>query len=233
METISLKGNGRIKVVRTEIEVPHAGGIITHVLPLFDPGNYQKVMGNISQEGLLRPTTGQTLSLVALALQNLDEKHCKTILSKLTNQYLWTSTENLYGEKDVIVYDNVNGQMPSDRASLVKRMKDGDETVRAVPYGFQTGSQSVSDLIKNPYIIAQVGNLPLEVVAEIAKKVSEAQSYVYALGSQNRDVKKYTAVYSDWDGDGLSVLGDFGDGHDYGFASGVCKSAEGASQKIK
>ena len=233
METISLNGNGRIRVARTEIEVPHAGGVITQVLPLVGPGNYQNVMGMISQEGLLRPTTGQTFSLVHLALQNPDEEHCKTILSRLKNQYLWTSTENLWGKEDVIVYDNIDGNMPSDRKSLITRMKDGDKSVRVVPYGFQTGSQSVSDLVKNPYITAQVGDLPSEVVAEVAKKVSKVQPYVYALGPQTNDTKRYTAGVSGWNDSRLIVIGYCVVNDDNGYASGVCRSAEGTSQKNK
>jgi hypothetical protein len=223
-KTIQLNGNGRIRTGRragrTEIDVPHADRIITSVLPLVGPGKYQAVMGAISQEGLLRPTSSQTLSLVNLALQNPDEEHCKTILLRLRDYYFWTSTQNLWGKEDVIVYDNVDGEMPSDRESLIKRNKDGDKAVRAVPYGFMIGRQSILDFVKNPYVKAHFQDVPEEVVAEIAKKVSRKLPYVWALGPQGKDVKRYTALDSSWFGDGLNLVGNCGDVLEDGYASG-------------
>jgi hypothetical protein len=227
-KTIQLNGNGRIRTGRragrTEIDVPHADRIITSVLPLVGPGKYQAVMGAISQEGLLRPTSSQTLSLVNLALQNPDEEHCKTILLRLRDYYFWTSTQNLWGNEDVIVYDNVDGKMPSDRASLIKRMKDGDKAVRAVPYGFMTGSQSVLDFVKNPYVKAHARDVPEDVVAKVAEKISRELPYVWALGPQGKDVKRYTALCSIWYDGRLYLDGYFDDVNEDGFASGVLKN---------
>ena len=235
MITKELNG-GRIRIARTEMDYKHGNGSLTSAYPLEGPGTHQGVMGAITEGELLRPTTAQTFSLIDFALSNPDDEQCKDIVSRVRKQWLWTATENLWGNEDVILYDNVDGKMPSDRASLIKRMKDGDKSVRVAKYGFKTEGQSVSDLVANPYIIAQVGDKDFaeDVVARVAKKISKRNPYVYALSPQNRDLKRYTAVNSDWVGDGLYVVGDYHDAYDNGYASGVLlESAEGASQKSK
>jgi len=235
MITKELNG-GRIRIARTEMDYRHGNGILTSAYPLEGPGTFQRVMGAITEGKLLRPTTAQTFSLMDFALSNPDDEQCKDIVSRVKNQWLWTATENLWGQDDVILYDNVDGNMPSDRASLIKRMKDGDKAVRLVKYGFKTGSQSVSDLVANPYIIAQVGDKDVaeDVVARVAKKVSKRLPYVYALEPQDRDVKRYSAVDSYWNGGRLHVGGYCCGDREDGFASGVLSgSAEGASQKSK
>jgi len=235
MKTTQLNGNGKIVEARTEIYVPHLGETLAFSLPMQGQDYFQKVMNAIDTDNGLRPTTAQTLSLVDLALKNKDNEYCKDILSKFRNQYFWSATENLWGKEDVIVYDNVDGKMPSDRTSLIKRMKDGDNAVRVVPYGFKIERQSVDELLKNPYVIAQVGNKDmLDVVKRVAEGVSKNKPFVWALGSQNSDVKRYTALSSIWDGDRLVFSGDGdGSGND-GYASRVRNaSAEGAKSAKK
>ena len=232
METKTLKGNGQLRTGRTELDIPHLEEIITFGLPLVGSDNYQKVMGKISKEGMLRPTTAQTFSLIDLALQNPNEEHCKDILSKLSRNWLWTSTENLYTPNEIIVYDNVDGNMPSGKESLLKRFKDGDKAIRVVPYGFKRESQSVSELAKNPYVIAQVGDKGFaeDVVARVAERISRKEPYVWALNHTNEDVKKYTALYSGWVDGRLLLIVDYHGDSGNGFASGVCKSAEGTAK---
>ena len=233
MITKELNG-GRIRIARTEMDYNHGNRSLTSVYPLEGPGTHQRVMGTITEGKLLRPTTAQTFSLIDFALSNPDDEQCKDIASRLKNQCLWTATENLWGKEDVILYDNVGGNIPSDRASLIKRMKDGDKAVRVIPYGFKTGSQSVADFVANPYIIGQVADKDFaeDVVARVAKKVSKLNPYISALDPQSRDIKRYSAVTSYWDDNSLAVDGHSHVGYGGGFASGVLpKSAEGASQK--
>lgn len=232
MITKELNG-GRI---RTEMDYKHGNGMLTSAYPLEGPGTFKRVMGAITKGKLLRPTTAQTFSLVDFALSNPDDEQCTDIISIVKNQWVWTSTENLWGNEDVILYDNVYGNMPSDRASLIKRMRDGDKSVKVIKYGFNTGRQSVSDLVANPYIIGQVGDKEFaeDVVARVAQKISRLNPVVYALEPQTRDVHRYTAVVSGWLGGRLVVGGSCRGGDVVGCASGVLKgSAEGASQKSK
>ena len=230
MEVTKLKGNGKIVTARTEIYVPHLDEVLAFSLPTVGPSHFNRVMAAIDEDKGLRPTTAQTFSLVNLALQNPDEEHCKDILGKFRDNYFWTSTENLWDKEDVIVYDNVDGKMPSDRESLIKRYKDGDKAVRIVPYGFQKETQSVEELLKNPYVIAQVGNKDMiDVVKKVAEGISKNKPYVWALNTPQKDVKRYTALYSDW-GDGrLGLGGSCNDDGRNGYASRVRNaSTEGA-----
>jgi len=233
METKELNGNGRIRIARTEIDVPHLNEMMTFGFPLLGPDYYQKVMSAISDEGMLRPTTSQMFSLIDLAFKNSDEEHCKDIISKLRNNWLWTSTENLYTPKEIIVYDNTDGKMPSDRESLLNMNKNGNKAVRIVPYEFKRESQSISDLVKNPYILAQVGSKEFaeDVVARVAEKISKNKHYVWALNPVDSNEKRYTALYSVWDDSRLAVDGLYHADDRDGCASGVSRSAEGAAKK--
>ena len=174
IETKELEG-GRIRLGRIEMDYRHRDETLTSVYPLAHQGYFQRVMGNITARKLLRPTTAQTFSLIDFALNNPDSQECKDIISIVNYEGLWTATENLWGDKDVIIYDNVDGKMPTDRKSLIKRMKDGDKSVRVAPYQFKSrGSQSISDFVTNPFIIGQVGDgdFAEEVVARVAKRIS-------------------------------------------------------------
>lgn len=229
MITKELNG-GRIRIGRTEMDYKHGNEILTSAYPLEGPGTPQRVMGAIDKAGLLRPTTAQIFSLMDFALSNPDEEQCEYIISRAKNQWLWTATENLWGKEDVILYDNVDGNMPSDRASLIKRMKDGDKAVRVVKYGFKTGRQSVSDLVANPYIIGQVGDKDFveDVVARVAKNISKRDPCVYAFYVLNhptsKDTHSYTALDLDWANwagiHGLEVDGECYDDSDIGDAPG-------------
>ena len=223
MKTIELEGHGKIVIDRrTEIYVPHLDEVLAFTLLMTGPNHFKKVMGAIDKDGGLRPTTAQTLSLVDLVLQNPDEEHCRYILSRFMRGYLLTSTENLFGKTDVIIYDydDVDGTMPRDRAGLVKRHKDGDKAVRIVPYGFRTGRQSTDEFLKNPWVIAQIKDKEmLEIVRKVAEKVSEIrgaktpsekESGVWALNPTKNDVETYSVLGSGWGGGrGLSLIGSF------------------------
>jgi len=225
MQTKNITGNGKIVVVKNGIYVSHKGEELTFGFPIIGPDYFSNVMGKIDGEKLSRPTTAQTLCLVDLALKNPDEKHCKDILSKLRNDWFWTSTENLWGEDDVIVYDNVDGKMPSRRKDLIKRYKDGDKAVRIVPYWFKTEIQSMKDLLKNPYVIAQVGDKNmLDVVRRVAEGLGKKDSSLCTLNpTQDDDVKgkRYTTLNSYLDGGRLVLDSDCGHLDMGGCASGV------------
>jgi len=227
-QVINLNGNGKVVVARTEIYAPYLNEVLAFALPMVGPSYFNKVMTAIDQEKLARPTTAQTLSLVDLALKNKDDEHCQDLLSKFRNNYFWTATENLWTPEEVIVYDNVDGKMPTDRKSLLKRHKDGDKAVRVVPYGFKTEAQSVDELMVNPYVIAQIGDKEMiEVVQRVASEVSSRKPYVLALNKPSSDDHRYTALYSDCiDGwlflDGYCVVADRD-----GYASGIVKSEGG------
>ena len=222
METKELKGNGKIAVARTEIYVPHLNESLAFSWPMEGPNHFKDVMCAIDLDKRLRPTTSKTFSLIDLALQNLDEKHCKDIISKFRNNYFWTSTENLWTPGEVIVYDNIDGKMPSDRESLIKRCKDGDKAIRIVPYGFKTEKQSIDEFLKNPYVIAQIGDKNmLDVVKRVAEGINKP--YIWVLNKPQRDMRRYFALDSGGEDFGLRMIGDHGGRSNHGYASGVHK----------
>ena len=93
--------------------------------------------------------------------------------------YHWTSTKNLWAIGGIIVYDDPEGKMPSEVEPLLKLHKEGNPAVRLVRYGFKTGAHTISDFIKNPFVIAQVGNNDLmERVAQRARSMNSETAYV-------------------------------------------------------
>lgn len=234
MAQIELKGNGKVRTGRTEIDVPHKGEIITFIYPLKGPNYHADIMSQVDSDGLLRPTTAQTFSLVDLAIQNSDEAHCKEVLNRFKNNYLWTATESLSVPAGVIVYDNTDGKMPANSKDLMVKLSAGDKSVRFVPKGFKTGAMPISDFLKHPYTIAQVGEDMLETVERVAKYYHKKEAYVFGLDSAERDTRRFTALDSNWDDCRLYLLGYYLDDDWCGYASGVSgKSAEGASPKNK
>lgn len=174
MAVLTLKGNVKIRSFDTEIDVPYKGEIITFVRPLLKVyDDYDAVMREIDSQNLLRPTTAQTLSLIDLAKKNEDDDYCKRIFREFNLDSLWTSTESLSLPEGFIVYDNIDGKMPVNRKSLMEKSSAKDEFVRFVPRGFKTGSMPISDFLKHPYIIAQVGEDMLETLERVVKIYNE------------------------------------------------------------
>jgi|APSaa5957512622_1039677.scaffolds.fasta_scaffold31612_2 hypothetical protein len=231
METIALKGNGQVRQGRTEIDVPYNDGKITFVQPLVGPNYHAEVMGSIDSQGLLRPTTAQTLSLVDLAMQNPDEAHCKEILERFRKNYLWTSTESLSFPEGVIVYDNVDGKMPSTSKELMKLADKNDPRARFVQRGFKTGEMRISEFLEHPYTVAQVGEDMLPVVQRVAEQLNKKYAYIYGLDEASQDTKRFTAVYVYVDR--LLLCGDYRGGGRVGCASGVLNTGEASRAKSK
>jgi|SRR3989344_2262997 len=217
METLT-KAN--IRGGRTEINIPYQDRTITFIYLAKGPGTYQGVMDQVSLDGLLRPTSTQTISLVDSALQDENEPEFKDVLTKFKNRYFWTSTENLSVPKiGIIVYDNIDGKMPSTSKELLEMYESKHPSVRFAPYGFKTGIQDVSDFVKNPYVIAQFGEEQMDLVARVVEKFK--RPYVTALQNFDRETKRYTALYSGWGASGLGVDGgylDAGVGDAFGVA---------------
>jgi hypothetical protein len=220
MQITDLQGNGQVRAGRTEIDVPHRGEISTFILPMQGPNYHNDVMKSIDSQKLIRPTTAQTLSLVDIAQQNPDEPHCAAILDKFRKNYLRTATENVSFPDGALVYDNVDGKMPSNRSALLELAQAGDSRVRFVESGFKTGWMSLDDALTNPYVIAQLGGVDmLPVFERIAKRINDKDAYVFGLSGTEQDTKRYTAVLGYYDR--LNLDGDCDGNGRLGFASGV------------
>ena len=195
MQTIDLEGNGRIRVERTEIDVRYRGKVATFVLPIDGPDHHAQVMERIDLQELLRPTTSQSLSLVDLAMQNPNEKHCVEVLNRFTKSYLWTATESLSFSDEVFVYDNIKGEMPLNRSDLLELSRQREERVRLIKKGFKTGLMSIEEALVNPYVIAQIGENMLPIFERVAKRLNESEVYVFGSSSTRQDVKTYTSLF--------------------------------------
>jgi len=228
MAIITLNG-GTIKTGRTEIKFPHKDKTITFIYPPKGPGNYEYLMNQIDQEELLRPTTAEILSLIDIVLQNPDEKHCGDILYKLRGCHLWTSTENLYTKEGIFVYDNIDGKIFDNEEELFKKLGK-DNTIRFVSYGFKTGTQSVSDFVRNPYILAQIGEGLQEVVERVTSKLKEMSYLDIGHISGVEKAERFTVIDANWLSHGLFISGRF-NGNDRGFSFGVNKTGKASAQK--
>jgi len=219
----NLKGNGQLRVGKTELDVPHLGKTLTFILPLIGPDYHKNAMAKIDSQGLYRPTTAEVLSLVDLALQNKEEPYCAEILKSYKENYLWTATESLSFPEGVIVYDNIKGKMPQTSKGLLGLIDKKDERARLVNPGFKTGYMPISEFLKNPYTIAQIGENMIETAERVAKAFNKKEAYVRGLSKSDSDAKRLTAVCSCWYDSRLGLDGDFLDGDYDGCVSGVRK----------
>lgn len=227
MTIITLKGNGEIRTGRTEIDAPHKEGTITFVYPMHGPSYHEKVMGEIDSDNLLRPTTAKTFSLLDLAINNPDEAFCSDILNKFKKNYLWSSTESVSFPKGVIVYDNSDGKMPQTSKGLLELIDAKDKRAGLVEPGFEIGVMPISEFLKNPYVIAQVGEDILEVVERVAKNCHKREAHVFALDRSNEDIKTYTKFFSPLSDNGLCLRSLYHGVSSWGgFASGVLKETK-------
>jgi len=223
MEVHNLKGNGKLRIGRTELDVPHLGKTLTFILPLIGPDYHMDAMAEIDSQGLYRPTTAEVLSLVDLALQNKEEPYCAEILRRFNRGYLWTATESLSFPEGVIVYDNIEGKMPQTNKGLLDLVNKKDERVRLVQPEFKMGRMPISEFFKNPYAIAQIGENMIETAERVAKAFNKKEAFVYGLDKSDSDVKRLTAVSSGWNDCRLGLDGDYHDGNNSGCVSGVRK----------
>ena len=230
MKVTNLKGKGKLRVGRTELDVPHLGKKLTFVLPLIGPNYHETAMDKIDSQGLYRPTTAQVLSLVDLALQNKEEPYCTEILKRFKEDYLWTATESLSFENGVLVYDDIKGKMPQTSKGLLGLVDKKDERARLVNPGFKTGIMPISEFLKNPYAIAQIGENMIETAERIAKAFNKKEAFLSRLDKLDSGMKRLTAVSSFSCGVRLSLGGYYHLGGSYyhlggsiGCVSGVRK----------
>ena len=238
MEQKTLNGDGRmlVEVVETPrgIIVHHKNELLTFSYPMIGPGYFKKIMPEVDKIGK-RPTTAQTLSLVDLALQNPDDKYCQELLNRFRNQYFWTGTQSTSFNEGVIVYDNVDGKMPSSSGDLVKLHLVEDPRVRFVKKGFKSGSMPISEFLKHPYVIAQIGEDMIPIAERVAQKLHKTDAYVFGVESASKDVNQYTALYSGCSRGRLCLVGIYDVDGGNGCASGVLasepRSGEAAQKK--
>lgn len=210
-------------------EIPHERGKISFQYPAFK-GKYGNVAEQIDDNGLKRPNSAETASLVYDAFQNSKGEYESEIIKILKDKWFWEFTGNLYLPKSnqeinngVILETNpkiTNGNLQMDKNSLIKRLHDNDSLVKFVPFGYKLGAQTELELVKNPYIVARYGKEGAEKIAEVADKYKK-DPYLYSFNSVDKEITRMSALGDDWSfGGRLDVYG-YWDGGDGGHAFGV------------
>jgi hypothetical protein len=239
----TLEGKAQLKTERTVVSVPH----------LFGPSYYKNVMEEIDSQKLYRPTTAEVLSFIDLALQNPDEPDCLEILKRFKQKqlflwagieknhnpdyvelkrrfrqgYLWTCTESLSFPEGVLVYDNKDGTIPKTSKKLLGLLNEGDQRVRFVEPGFEKGFMSISDFLKNPYTIAQIGGEDmLETAERVAKACYEREACVLGPDRADFDKRWLTALFSGCENNsGFYLNGCLNSVSHSGFSPGIYQTA--------
>lgn len=210
-----------IKPSETRIIVPHLGEKIEIIHPFLE-GNYFELASEISDEE--RPSFSDATSFFNASLNEKD-KYSKDIRKKFESNWFYAFNGQLY-VSDGVLFEN-NPEFPKgaktaddlimDEKDLKSRLGSREENgvtysddglVRFVPYGFKTGEQSLSDLSKNPYIIALVeGQEQASKLAEFADSY-KSKPYLSVITNPSESIKRVVGLYSDWYGDGLHVDAD-------------------------
>ena len=218
-----------------ETRIPHEKGKITFQHPSFI-GTYGSLAQQIDADGLQRPTSAQTASLVYDALQNPKGEFEAEILKILNDFWLVEFNGNLYLPKHagkevhngVIVEANPtikNGRLVMDRKALTERLKKNDPSVKFVPFGYAVGEQSTYALAKNPYIIARYGEVGADKIAYLAsnyKRNPKVRSLEF-VDSNLTEITRISALYDYWSFGGRRLRVDGYWNVDVGHAFGVKK----------
>lgn len=186
--------------------IPHQGGTIDFEYRPFI-GTWGDVAGEIAQEGLIRPTFAQSISLIYDAFQNRNGKDESKIIQILSGEGLWGNIGNLYlpysNDKyngGVIIEDNPtisNGRLLMDKKYLFKRLDDGDPRIRFVSFGFKTGKQTRKEWEKNSYVRAISGGKEgAQKTAEIAFKLN-SDPFLFVYSSINFEDAAYSIIRTD------------------------------------
>ena len=206
-----------MKIKEKILIVPHAGGELSFQHPVFK-GTYGNVAEQIDKDGLKRPNSPKTASLVYGAWKNSEGEKESEIIKILINNWLWEFTGNLYLPKSneeinngVILEYNpkiTNGKLIMDKNSLVQRLKKNDSSVNFVPFGYKIDSQNLFEFQKNSYIVARYGKEGAEKIAEVASKY-KSNPYIRSFKSVDEETARMSALGSNWDfGGRLFVFGD-------------------------
>jgi hypothetical protein len=235
METKGLVGNGELLVERVEtprgISIPNGREIIAYGFPMEGPGTFKDVMAAVDKRGT-RQTTRQAILLADLLMQNENEPHLATPLTKFKQNYFWTSTQATSFVGGVFFYDNVDGTMPSSSDKLTGLCLKKDSRVRFVEPGFRTGAMPISKFLKHPVVIAHIGEEMIDAAERLVKKCYQKEAYVYAIDRADKDTLTYSALGSRRDDGGLGLYCyyDLSDNNGYAFPVSLA-STEGAKPK--
>ena len=245
-----------IRKGRTEIDVSHEGERLTYSHPAFR-GNVPNLADKIEKAGLIKPTFGQTISIIHPAY--VDQEGNKVDPNQLPDElkdtrklmerawgYAFTFTRN--GKEGVYVQDlpeMEDGRAIMEESDLVKKLGSrevrgvvfsDDNNIRFVPYGFKTGTINIFDFSRNPLLIGLSGS---EETAEKAAEIARTHISKPWIGyNLTKDDEPQTRVSWLDSGGGLGdrwldVGGNYLGDYDLGCAFGVLPKTGEASRAEK
>ncbi len=176
------------------------------VFPPAGPDDYRTVMNQLTQMGLMRPTSAQIINLLDNAFGNLDNLYNKSIEIIFRNQYLWTCTECFtIPNEGVLIYDNIYGE-DLEKEGLLKRFNLNDKTIRFVKFGFKIKYQSPSEFLSNSFVIQYFTESGMPALESVVKSLKQ-DAYVSALIETKEPEKRFSALLLDKERKGFALHG--------------------------
>ena len=190
MVTATQKRNARIERVergQTNLIVPYNSGELVYVHRRVGPGNYREVGSRILKQGLLVPTGDYTAPLVHSAYcddEVKNEPEFESVRETMKNRWLWVFNRNLWTDKGVYVFQDLEAEglsEPLNLNELEKSLKGGrefngirfseDGRVRFAPKElYVLGEHTPSYLSKDGFIIASFGKDGAEKIGKVSSK---------------------------------------------------------------
>ena len=143
------------------------------------------------------------------------------------NLYLPKSNEEL---NNGVILDlnpkSENGRLQMNKSSLIKRLQEGDGSVKFVPFGFKIREQTWQELEKNPYIQARYGEEGASKIAQIASK-HRLNPKLWSFDSVDSPQTRVAVLVSSSFGGRLGVGADGSEGFDGRYSFGVSEINKG------
>ncbi len=185
--------NYEISRGKTLIKVPHEDSTIEFNYKPHGPSSYYNINLSTLRDGA-RPRMAQLVSLLYTVYSSgQNEPEFSAIKSSMERGLLWAFTGLLYvPSKGFYIEDipKLPNQLPlMNESELVKKLEKNDDSVRFVPFGFNTGEQLPKELAKNHYIVGLAGEEGAEKLAEISYMFKDKPCLnTYFSGHQNTRV---------------------------------------------
>jgi len=239
MVTATQKRNARIERVergQTNLIVPYNSGELVYVHPRVGPNIYRAVGSEILKQGLLVPTGDYTAPLVHSAYcddEVKNEPEFESVRETMKNRWLWVFNRNLWTDKGVYVFQDLEAKglsEPLNLNELEKSLKGGrefngirfseDGIVRFAPKElYVLGEHTPGYLLRDGFIIASFGKDGAEKIGKVSSKFRyhPVIDGVDVQEGQNPE-QRVSALDVDLIGNRLGFYGDFDDNrNDYAF----------------
>ena len=154
-------------------------------------GNYADVKAKLIKYGKKLPRGKHVAALIEAGLNVSNysdnvQKYLEPVKDKL-REGLWIYSNLLQSSKGVYVYDDL---YELEESELVKKLEEGDKSVRFVPNGYKSGAQNAEEFEKNPLAQAIFGEEGAKRIAKVSKQYSSGydKNLRLDLGDKNSQI---------------------------------------------